>query len=131
MIACLDSWAVVEWLHGREPSYSRLDELWPQRPVMSWINLGEVAYYTRRALGRRRGQGVVAQLRAALELDEATPERVLSAADLKADHGIGYADAFAVATAIARDATLLTGDAALLARAACAIEDLRSTASES
>jgi PIN domain nuclease of toxin-antitoxin system len=41
---CLDSWAVLAWLEGEEPAASRVQEALVSRPVMSWINVGEVAY---------------------------------------------------------------------------------------
>jgi predicted nucleic acid-binding protein len=41
---------------------------------------------------------------------DATQRRVRRAAELKSNHAIAYADAFAVATAIEFQATLLTGD---------------------
>ena len=41
----LDTWAVVEFLAEREPAVSRVRALVAvERPIMSWINSGEVAY---------------------------------------------------------------------------------------
>jgi len=40
---CLDSWAVLRWLEGVEPAASRVEDLLPKRPLMSWMNVGEVA----------------------------------------------------------------------------------------
>ena len=45
-----------------------------------------------------------------VSVKEATHRRVRRAAELKANHAIAYADAFAVATALEFHATLLTGD---------------------
>jgi len=111
---CLDSWAVLRWLEGSEPAVSRLNALMPTRPVMSWINLGEVAYVIGRVAGAQRSQRVVKQLANQLTMDLPTPQRVLEAAILKANHAMAYADAFAVATALAHRATLLTGDPEIL-----------------
>ena len=77
---------------------------------MSWINLGEVAYVVERLAGDERAQRVIRQLRRQLTMDLPTTARVLEAAHLKARYPMAYADAFAVATAIAHRATLLTGD---------------------
>lgn len=94
---------------------------------MSWINLGEVFYIVTRAAGEPAAQEVVNDLRTRLLLDEATPRRTLEAAALKAAHPMAYADAFAVATARAHAATLLTGDPEILdGPADWAVEDLRS-----
>ena len=98
----------------REPAASRVDELLPHRPVMSWINVGEVFYLVDRREGRAAAVEVVDFLRARLVLDLPTPERVLEAAVIKSAHGVSYADAFAVATAIAHDAVLVTGDPDIL-----------------
>jgi predicted nucleic acid-binding protein len=118
---------VLEWLAGGEPARARLTELLEsERPVMSWINLGEVAYVLRRRVGPEPADEVVARLRGRLVLDEPGPERVLAAAAIKADHPIAFADAFALATAEAYGCTLLTGDPEILASPAdWSVEDLR------
>lgn len=124
--ACLDSWAVLRWLEGVEPAASRVQELLPSRPVMSWINVGEVAYVTSRAAGPEIAARVVRDLERMLELDVASPARVLEAAAIKAAHPMAYADAFALATAAAQGALLITGDPEILdAEGPWAREDLR------
>ena len=45
-----------------------------------------------------------------VQILEATRERVLAAAHLKANHALSYADAFVVAAAQEMEATILTGD---------------------
>ena len=81
---------------------------------MSWINLGEVFYIIRRDQGNDLALEVVRDLRLRIELDLPSEGRILTAAAIKSDHPMAYADAFAVATAVAHDATLLTGDPELL-----------------
>jgi ribonuclease VapC len=96
-------------------------------PIMSLINLGEVAYIIERRAGTDRALTVVRGLRRQLKLDLPTESRVLEAAHLKAHHAVAYADAFAVATAIAHDAILLTGDPEIVGGdASWPIRDLRS-----
>ena len=123
----LDAWVLVDYLDGRERARSRLDEvLVDERPVMSWINLGEVAYVLHRRVGRDAMRGTIVEIRGDLELDIASPQRVLEAAEIKAGHALSYADAFAVATALAHDAVLLTGDPEILeAIPSWTTEDLR------
>jgi ribonuclease VapC len=111
---CLDSWAVLRWLEGEEPAAARVEAAMPSRPVMSWINLGEVSYIVERRAGINRARRIVRELRRRLTLDLPTEARVLEAAHLKAGYPMAYAEAFAVATAIAHDATLLTGDPEIL-----------------
>jgi predicted nucleic acid-binding protein len=93
---------------------------------VSWPNIGEVAHQLERRHGLAGSELVVDRLRAAVALDEVTPDRVLAAAHIKAAHPIAFADCFAVATATARAATLFTGDPEILERdLGCAVLDLR------
>jgi predicted nucleic acid-binding protein len=114
MNECLDSWAVLRWLEGEEPAASRVEAAMAERPLMSWINLGEVAYIVERRAGLDRVRRIVRELRRRLTLDLPSEARVLEAARLKAGYAIAFADAFALATAIAHGATLLTGDPEIL-----------------
>ena len=114
MTDCLDSWAILRRLEGVEPAASRVEVALASGPVMSWINLGEVACIVERLAGAHRSRQVLSQLRHQLKRDLPTESRVLEAAHLKAVHPMAYADAFAVATAIAHDCTLLTGDPEIL-----------------
>lgn len=96
------------------------------RPIMSWINLGEVYYTIHRAAGGEEAESTLALLCPMLALDAVTSERVLAAARIKATHPLAYGDAFAVATAAAHNAVLLTGDPEITRRAVgCQVEDLR------
>ncbi len=81
---------------------------------MSWINAGEVFYTMYRREGPDQADAVLSSLRLGLTLDEATQERVVAAASIKARYPMSYADAFLCATAIAHDATILTGDDEIL-----------------
>jgi predicted nucleic acid-binding protein len=124
---CLDSWAVLAWLDGDEPAATEVQAAFEAgRPWMSWLNVGEVAYQLERGHGAAEAALVVHRLRAAVALDDVTPERVLAAAHVNARHPIAFADCFATATAAAHDATLLTGDPELLERdVGCRTRDLR------
>ncbi len=85
-----------------------------ERPVMSWINLGEVYCVLRRAVGADQAAEVVRDLRRRVEVELPDEVRVLEAAAIKADHRLAYADAFALATAMAHGARLYTGDPELV-----------------
>lgn len=101
----------------REPALARVAHaLADPEPVMSWVNVGELACVEGRRLGwpeseRRLRARVLSAVRAELP-DEAV---ILAAARWKAGGGLSYADAFAVATAERHDAPLLTGDPELVA----------------
>ena len=93
---------------------------------MSWINLGEVYYLIHRQSGRGLAEQTIKQVGSRLTLDEATPERTMAAARIKASHPLAYADAFALATAEAHGAVLLTGDPEILAaKGPWRVQDLR------
>jgi predicted nucleic acid-binding protein len=123
---CLDSWAVLRFLEGRTAAARRVRQVMRQgRPLMSWINLGEVYYVVHREAGVTEAEATVALLRPIVTLDSPTPDRVMAAARIKAQHPLAYADAFAVATAAAHDAVLLTGDPEIVRRkVGCRMEDL-------
>jgi predicted nucleic acid-binding protein len=111
----VDSWAVLAYL-GDEPSgaHDVANLLDRERPVMSWINLGEVFYVVRRAHNEEHAAETVRDLRDVLTPELPTAARVIEAARIKSDHPLAYADAFAAATAVAHDAVLWTGDPELL-----------------
>ena len=78
---------------------------------LSTINLGELVYITERERGLVQAQIVLnAVEQLPVQILEATRERVLAAAHIKATHAISYADAFVVAAAREMGATILTGD---------------------
>lgn len=123
---CLDSWAVLAWLQGEEPAARIVQRAISSRPVMSWINAGEVFYIVARSAGEQAASEAVRDLRRVVDLETPDDRRVLEAAAIKAVHTMAYADAFAVATAAAHDLTLLTGDPEILsARGDWRVRDLR------
>lgn len=81
--------------------------------VTSIINLGEAFYRLVRVNRREQAESLwrmALRRRLPVSVKEATQQRVRRAAELKSNHAIAYADAFAVATALEFQATLLTGD---------------------
>ena len=111
----LDSYALLAHFHD-EPSSARVREILRASELgeavyLSTINLGEILYITERGRGAdvaSRTLGAIDQL--GLILVDATRSRVLSAARIKAQVPISYADAFAVSTAIEFDCPVVTGD---------------------
>ena len=119
MTIVLDSWAVIRYLDDEAPAAQAVaDLLEEQRPSISWINLGEVASVIQRRHGEDAATTTVRDLLDVMEGLLPKEVDVLAAARIKAQHPMAYADAFAAATAIDRDATLWTGDAELLVEGA-------------
>jgi predicted nucleic acid-binding protein len=101
---------VLRWLEGAEPAATRVETALSDRPVMSLINVGAVFSIVRRARDDAVALEILDGLRARVEFDVPSEERVLAAARINADHPMAFADAFAIATSIAHSAVLLTGD---------------------
>jgi predicted nucleic acid-binding protein len=111
----LDSWAVLQYLEDAGPGADAVGDLLGQeRPLISWINLGEVHYVLRRLHGEDAATETVRDLRDVIDARLPDERLVIDAARIKADHPIAYADAFAAALTVAGDATLWTGDPELL-----------------
>jgi ribonuclease VapC len=115
----LDSWAVLRLLEDTSPAAGAVAKLLrAERPLMSWINLGEVMYIIRRSHGEDAASETVRDLRSVIDVRLPDESLVLDAARIKADRPMAYADAFAAALAVEHDATLWTGDPELLVSSA-------------
>lgn len=115
MTVVLDSWAVLRYLEDASPAAEAVSDLLGQeKPLMSWINLGEVHYVLRRLHGEDAATETVRDLRDVIDARLPDERLVIDAARIKADHPMAYADAFAAALTVAGDATLWTGDPELL-----------------
>jgi len=126
---CLDAWAVLAWLDGNDPAFSRIEAVLGARPVVSWINLIEVYYRVERDHGRQAADDTLTSVRATLAPDLPGTARMIDAARIKAKSAIALGDCFAVATAAAHGLALLTGDPEIidLPDRPCEVEDLRSS----
>lgn len=127
MTVVLDSWAVIRYLEDSHPAGDQVGALLEtERPIMSCINLGEVFYVIRRAVGEEAAAATLRDLRDVVAAEVPGESRIIEAARIKAEHPMAYADAFAAATAIAHEATLWTGDPKLLvAKSVWSWRDLR------
>ena len=115
MTTVLDSWAVLRYLEDASPAAETVATLLQaERPLISWINLGEVFYVVRRSAGEDAATSVVRDLRAVVTAELPDERRILQAGRIKSEFPLAYADAFAAATAQAHDAELWTGDPELL-----------------
>ncbi len=115
MTVVLDSWAVLRYLEDAGTAADEVAKLLEQcKPLMSWINLGEVHYVLRRLHGEDAAVETVRDLRDVIDPRLPDQQLVIDAARIKADHPMAYADAFAAALTIASDATLWTGDPELI-----------------
>ncbi len=112
----LDSFAMLALL-GDEPGSNDVADLLRRAradqvyALMTWVNVGEVAYIIERRWGAERLQAALAMMEAtALEIVTAGRDLAVAAAHIKANHAMAYADAFAAALAQESAATLVTGD---------------------
>jgi uncharacterized protein with PIN domain len=129
--SCIDSWAVLAWLDGEEPAAGIVQAaLASGRPTISWVNLVEIEYQVRRQHGPQDAEAVLGRLRGLVDAELPGVARMRAVAALKAEHPIALAVCFAIATAAATNATLITGDPEILDRAdqlPCAVRDARAS----
>jgi len=112
----LDSFAVLAYFQA-ETGGAKAKDLLKRASAekvatfLSLINLGEIIYITERKLGRDTAENTFEDiLRLPIELTEASMDRVLTAAHVKARYAISYADAFVVSLAKELEATIVTAD---------------------
>jgi ribonuclease VapC len=112
----LDSFALLAYFQA-EPAALEVKEILRQARnedavvLLSLINLGEIIYTVERKLGRDISRETLQDvLTLPISVTEITMDRVLSAAHIKANFPISYADAFTVALAQEMAATVITGD---------------------
>ncbi len=111
-----DSYAILKF-HQDEPGADNVEKLLTAaqqgslKAFMSEINLGEVYYMNIRRLGIDVAQTRLEQfLDLAVQIVPPSSAIIRSAAEIKAEHAISYADCFAVAVAARFQATVITGD---------------------
>ena len=125
MNICLDSWAVIDWLEDG-PSAASVEKVIPHRPVISLVNVCEVLYILSRKHGDTAILQVLPALRQKLAFIEVDEDLTLSASQIKAAHKMALGDAFCVATALAHNAKILTGDPKIInAKGNWKVQDLR------
>lgn len=118
----LDAWALLALLQKEEPAASRVKALLQQGQIaskvlvyLSIINLGEISYILQRQHGAEEANQTLADIRQLpITIVQASENRVLAAARLKAQYRMSYADAFAAVTAKEFQAILITGDPELI-----------------
>ena len=112
----LDSFALLAYFQD-EPGGHRIKAVLAQSAkqrvevYLSAVNYGEVVYITEREHGLRAAQKLIVALdQLPITIVDADRRSALAAAHIKAKYPLSYADAFAVALAQARHATVLTAD---------------------
>ena len=112
----LDSYAILLWIQN-EPGAQIIEELLLSAKkgqinlAVSEINLGEVYYKCIRRTGKNRAVEILEQFSLLpVEIVPVDWNLICKASELKADIPIAYADCFAIATALLKEATIITGD---------------------
>jgi predicted nucleic acid-binding protein len=127
-LVVFDSWALLAYL-GDERAAGRIESAWiDEGAAISSINLGEVLYIRIRSHGEAAANADIAGIRGLLEVTDPDWPLVSTAAAIKAEGGLSYADAFCIATALRADAPLWTGDPEIVDQAvhhSCEVVDLR------
>ena len=113
----LDSWAILEWMSGRQPAADFVGNLLKEaergkaRLWMSAINAGEVYYFLRKNHSEALAESWRESSRT-LPVTIAVPslDDIWSAAEIKGRFPVAYADAFAAALARKQECPLVTSD---------------------
>ena len=113
----LDSWAILEWMSGRQPACSLVAKLLAEaeagqaRLLMSAINVGEVYYFLRKHHSDELAESWRESSRTLpVTIEVPTADDIWHAASLKGRFPISYADGFAAALALKHNCPLVTGD---------------------
>jgi predicted nucleic acid-binding protein len=113
----LDGWLVMEWLKERPRTTQLFLELLEKVEAskvelyMSEITAGEIYYLTAKDWGIPRAEEMLGLFEAwSVQTLNASRDRILGAARLKAVHAISYADAFVAALGLELDFPVITGD---------------------
>jgi predicted nucleic acid-binding protein len=112
----VDSFALV-CLFNKEPGWEIVQRAFYERQraggkaLLNWINWGEFYYVLRRRVGPHRADETMQLLeQLPVQMVEVDPLLVRSAAEIKSDHPVSFADAFCIATALRHRAAVLTSD---------------------
>ena len=109
----LDSFALLAYLQ-MEGKYKKVKDLLASDEVlfMNDINVGEAFYVLAKERGVEKAEYFVNTVlpNLPIKLVPNALQDVLEAARIKATHSISYADCFVVATALKKDAAIVTGD---------------------
>jgi len=112
----LDSYALLAYFEA-EPGSDQVKILLEAakgekcRLYMCTVNLGEVMYIIERERGLPQAQETLARIdELPIEIEDANRTLTLAAAHLKMECPIAYADCFAAALSIIKNAVLVTGD---------------------
>lgn len=112
----LDSYALLAYFQA-EPAGVKVRKILKDAMAhhvvayLSVISLGEIYYIIARKIGEEKAAASIEDISCLpISLIDATKERVLAAAHVKAQHTVSYADAFVVAAAVEHSAAIVTGD---------------------
>nr|QNO54346.1 hypothetical protein DIMBOPOO_00018 [Methanosarcinales archaeon ANME-1 ERB7] len=112
----LDSFAILAYLTEEEGADVVEDLLnkaknGEVRLYLNYVNLGEVYYITiREEEVNEANESIALVKRLPIEFVQVDERIALIAGRVKATYSVSYADAFVVATAIMKEATIVTGD---------------------
>jgi predicted nucleic acid-binding protein len=112
----LDSFALISLLNkeaGWQIVQKSLYDLQAkgEKALLSWINWGEVYYVIARRAGRAKAVETIQLLeQLPIKLEDVDLQLVRSAAEVKCDYAVSYADAFCIATAIRHKGIIMTSD---------------------
>ena len=113
----LDAWALLALIFKEEPAAKKVRDILDQQGgskstiYVSWINLGEVYYNIARKKSLNAANETLEDIKKlSIRLHEPSKSDILSAAKIKSEHKLSYADAFAISLAQKINGVIVTGD---------------------
>ena len=117
----LDAWALLALIFKEEPAAKKVRDILDQQGgskstiYVSWINLGEVYYNIARKKGLNAANETLEDIKKlSIRLHEPSKSDILSAAKIKSEHKLSYADAFAISLAQKINGVIVTGDPVII-----------------
>lgn len=111
-----DSWAIIAYFED-EPAGQKIEEIIidaNERGIPMWmsvVNAGEVWYIVARQTSPSEADSTIAELRSlGIQFDNPEWKSTRQASVFKSKHKMSYADAFAAALSLQKNAHLVTGD---------------------
>jgi predicted nucleic acid-binding protein len=114
MTVLIDSWAWIEYWKGGQAAAEAAKHIeGTENAIISSVNLAEVYFWVFKQYGEEMAEAKSRSMLRRSHVIAVDIPIATSAARLKAEHKLGLADSFVLATARSADATLVTGDSDL------------------
>lgn len=107
----IDSWAWIEYFRGSEAGKSVAEIInSDEEIIVSPVNIGEVYYTSLKKIGKKGAMQQIGLILNRCRVVDVNTDIVIKSAEIKSERKWGFADAIILATAVAENAEIITGD---------------------